>query len=230
MATPTYNPYQELGPSLFTDGLDYVIANIPGSPTYDDIINTIMAYWAQTTDPPGDDILGFIQSSMSASANDYINSQVAQNLNANESQLDLINSLICGITENSIESLTNYWDAANEAVALSGIGNSNKSAIWQALAIANAANTYWDGIVTTPGSWSTYINSNAAINYANISTWVLAGFVGTLSGFSYVQQLNVGGADAFKDQGIQTAGIVAVTGAIAVSCGKIMLKWAKRPC
>ena len=228
MAIPTYNPYKASN-TTFTDGLDYIISNLLESPTFDDLNDTIVAYFNSLPDPPGD-LIGYMPISNSNTVNDYINSKIAQNLNFNGGEAALVDAVLCGIKEGSIESMGDFLEAAIQQVAeVEGVNTISKTALYGAAGFAQDSNAYWQNVVTTPGGWATYINSNAAINYANIPHWVEATYVGTFSGFAQIQAPSMGEANAFNFQGRSGAGQIAISTALALTAGKVIFKWAKRP-
>ncbi len=226
MAIPVLNPYKQ-GDTLFTDGLDYIIANLPGSPTYDDLSATIEAYLAALPEPP--DELPFIVIAMANSVNDYVNSKNAQNLNFDGSEAAMIDAVFCGIKEQSIDSMGDFFDACTEQLTQSDINTISKTSIYGAIGLAKASDAYWKAVVAAPGAWATYINSNAAINYANIPHWNTAAFVGTFSGFAQAQAPNMGNADVWNGKGRMIAGTVGLSTALVLTAGKVIFKWAQRP-
>ncbi|MDB5284294.1 MAG: hypothetical protein JWO06_3369 [Bacteroidota bacterium] len=194
-AVVSFNPYEGAGP-IFTNGLDYIAANLPVPATLADLNDTVLAYYGTLTPPPGADALDIVKTVIPNSANQYINKQIGQNLNFDSQQLDLVYSINNGIKESSIESLANLFDLALEDVTTSCISDNSKISVYLALELATASVAYWNGIVTMPGNWASYISSNAAINYANIPNWVAASFVGAFSGFSQVQYVNIQNVDS----------------------------------
>lgn len=226
MAIPTYNPYKEAN-TLFTDGLDYIIANLPTDATFDDVVTQIRAYFDSLPNPP-DDTKVFENISYN-SANDYINTRIAQNLNFGANEWAFIDAVLQGIKENGIESLADFFTAAQEQLAEAEINTATKTSLYAALGLTKASYAYWVNIVGTPGDWADYINTNAAINYANIPNWVSATFVSALSGYAQVQSPGIGQSDMFITQGRLTAINTLVAAALAVSAGKVIVKWARRP-
>ncbi len=227
MAIPILNPYKE-GVSLFTDGLDYIIANIPGSPTYSDLSDTIIDYFNSLPDPPTDGIT-LIETGMANSVNDYVNSKIAQNQNFGGAEWAMVDAVLCGIKEQSIDSTGDFLDACMEQLTQSDINTISKTSIYAAIGLAKASDAYWKAIVTTPGGWATYINSNAAINYANIPFWTTATFAGTFSGFAQVQAPNMGEANVWNTDGRKFASVIALGSALVLTAGKVIFKWAQRP-
>lgn len=227
MATPVYNPWN-LYVGQFSTGLDYIAANI-ASPTFDSIRDTTMDYYATLSPSPGGGVENSLERSIATSANDYIDLKILENLIASPQQLALIESLYMGIMDNSIESLENYFDIADDQISMSSISNSDKAPIWAALAIARASLNYWESTVATPGNWSTYLDSDTAANYANIPNWILASFVGVLSGYSKAAMMKIYWTGVVSTESTRLGIEVGVGVAISLTSGKVILDWSKRP-
>ncbi len=228
MAVQTYNPfkYQE---QLFTDGLDYVIANIPGTPTLEDLADTIVNYFSSLPDPPGSDFLQQIKVVMINSANDYINNRIIQNMNYDINGMALIDSILTGLKENNIDSLSDFFSAGEEQIAMSNVSTISKYALYNSLTLAKTSYTYWVNIVGTPGGWSTYINANAAINYANLPFWVGGAYLGAFSGFALAQAPSMAEANIDNSTGRFYGTNMGLAAAIMVNAGKVIFKWSQRP-
>lgn len=228
MAILTYNPfkYQE---QLFSDGLDYVIANIPGSPTLDQLADTVIDYLASLPDPMGNDTLTGARIAAINSANDFINNRIVQNLNYDVNGLSLIDSVVFGMKENSIDSLADFFSAAEEQIAEATLNTISKYALYNSLTMAKTSYTYWLGVVGTPGSWATYINSNAAINYANLPFWATSAYMGAFSGFAMAQAPSMAQASLDNSTGRFYGANISLATALVVNAGKVIFKWAERP-
>ena len=228
MAIQTYNPfkYQE---QLFTDGLDYVITNIPGSPTFDDLADTIIDYFASLPDPMSSDFLTGARIAMTNSANDFINSRIADNLNYDSNGQMLIESVLAGVKYNSIDSLADFFSAAEEQIAMADVNTISKYALYNSLTMAKTSYAYWLAKIGTPGGWSTYFNSNAAINYASLPFWVSSAYVGAFSGFAAAQAPAMVEANLDNSTGRFYGSTMALASALTVNAGKVIFKWAQRP-
>jgi len=75
------------------------------------------------------------------------------------------------------------------------------------------------------------VNSNAAINYANIPEWVALSFTSALSGYSQGQAVatTIGGNGVFNDAGRFLGSALSLQTAIGLTAGKIIFKWAQKP-
>ncbi len=97
--------------------------------------------------------------------------------------------------------------------------------------IARSSYDYWLAKVTTPGDWGTYLNSNAAINYANLPKWAALSFTSALSGYSQGQAeaASIAGNGVFNDAGRFLGSPLSLAASIGVTAGKIIFQWAQRP-
>lgn len=227
MAIESYNPLEGLGVK-FTDGLDYIIAHPPVGDWTFEYLNEVVQEYLNTLDDDGP-LGALISTLVPNTVNDYINLRIAQNLSANAAQLALIDAIIEGINTNTIDSLDKFWYAANEQLTLSGIDTIDKTSLYAATTLAKASTAYWNNIVTTPGDWGTFLNANAAINYAKIPAWTTATFVGSLSGYAQLKETDVTQtADMGTFFGIFGA-FGGLGSALGLTAGLVIFKWAKRP-
>lgn len=237
MAVKYYNPYSDVG-TQFTDGLNYIIANYPGTGAADfGNFNTIVVGYIQTlldptTIPPATLPPLFADLTLAVlpnSVNEYINTQVGLNLSTNTVQTALINSIYDGILSNSIESLGDYFDSVDELITSADyISTVDKTPLYIATVIAAASYNFWITVVAAPGGWATYLNANTAINYANIPKWVAISFTSALSGYSQILGASVSGV-LTNDRGRFLASPMSIGAAMGVTAGKIIFNWAQRP-
>lgn len=240
MAIFYVNPFERLYPQ-FSSGLDYVIANYPGSgsPDINNLNNVVVTYIQSllipATSPPATltpFVADLVNSIILNSVNDYINTQIDQNLGMSSAQMDLIYSIYDGIKSNTIESLDQYFDGVDELITTTEcISTVDKTPVYMASIIARSSYDYWITTVATPGSWSAFINSNAAINYANIPNWVALSFVSALSGYSQFQKASVSfiGTGISNDGGRFIGSPLSLGASLGVTAGKVIFQWAQRP-
>ena len=90
---------------------------------------------------------------------------------------------------------------------------------------------YWLGQVNAPGGWSPYLNSNAAINYANIPNWVAAAYVATYAGWSQGQDVNLNYPVPSTQPGIaiMLTKTAAMLSALFITSGEVIFNWSHRP-
>ncbi|MCW5908628.1 MAG: hypothetical protein KIS94_12270 [Chitinophagales bacterium] len=226
MAIPNYNPYQT---DLLTNGFNYLIANLPGSPTVNDLNTTILAYFTSLPNPVSSEALSIMQNTNIYSINNYINQTIAVNLNYGGAASAFIETVLSGIKENTTDSLTDYLLSAQELLAAADINTASKEALYVALTNAQGSCAYWQTTVATPGSWAAYLHSNEAVNYANIPTWVIAAFTAVLSGYAQVQAVAISEPNVFNTQGRQVSAFMGYGSALAVTAGKVIFKWPQKP-
>lgn len=227
MAISSYNPYRDYE-TLFTDGLNYIVTNLTPPVNYYSITDLVTAYFNSLPTPPGPEQLQAFSRLAINSGNDYMNSRIAANLNYTPTEQAFVESVLGGLKENSIDSYDSFLSDAQEQLARADFNTPSKTALYVALALTRAGNTYWNTVVTTPGNWAAYINSNAAINYANIPHWVSATFAGVLSGFAQIQDPSLPNSSILSSQGRYFAAEGAVWSALGVTAGKVILKWPVR--
>ncbi|MFZ7166075.1 MAG: hypothetical protein ACO1G5_00875 [Bacteroidota bacterium] len=229
MIAPTINPYEEIG-TFFKDGLDYLVAHPPAGDWTISYINETLITFLDEED--ADNNFGkLIASIFPNSVNDWTNLKIAANLKANSGQMALIEAILESIKENTIDSLdTTWYQSANEQIALSDIDTIDKAPLYIALAITSSSLSYWNDIVTTPGSWATFLSSNAAINYAKIPAWASASFVGSLSGFAQVKDIDI---TQTSDLTSVFFGVLGEAGsfmsATGLTAAMVIMKLGKRP-
>ena len=228
MSLASYNPYRDYE-TLFTDGLNYIVTNLTPPVNYYSITELITAYFNSLPNPPSDEKLQAFSRLAANSANDYIHSRIAANLNYQAPERAFIKNVLQGLKENSMDSYDSFLQDAQEQLAQAGFNTPSKTALYVALAISRTGNSYWNTVVTTPGNWAAYLSSNEAINYANIPHYVTAAFWGVLSGFAQIQNPYMPNADFLTAQGRYFAAEGAVWSALGLTAGKVILKWAVRP-
>lgn len=237
MKNRTYNPYPKLG-QQFKDGLDYIKDNLltpaPPEVTLEEI-NDSVAEYLQTIfgdEENGDEfniLSSLISSLIPASANSYQNNQLFNESFFSETQVILITTIMNAIKSNSVEGINSVLEDAEEEISKSGLSASEQAPLFMAVTYAKASNAYWTEVISTPGNWESFINSNAAINHANLPFWTLATFESALSGFAQVQQLDTPSANLVNTAGRTIAILAALTSTLGVTAGKVLLKFVQRP-
>lgn len=236
MATISHNPFKIVG-QQYADGLNYIITNLPVDPTFEQLNDTTIAYISELLSGEEEEpemspvIKATVDSILPNTVNDYINKQILDNLNLSLSQKNLIVNIYDGLFCNPISSLDDYFISVDQMITESNINTLDKTVIFLAASIAKSSLTYWKEVVenNNPAGWSTYLNSNQAVNYANIPFYIASAYVGALSGFSQAQTPNIGFANVINDAGRIIAVPVAIAGALGLNSGLIIFNWAKKP-
>ncbi len=230
MAIPTYNPMSFLEADL-TAGLDYMIANLPGSPTFQDIIDTTVDYFNSLPAPPDATLISLLPKIISTNANNFINTKIADTLDFDGNALALVDSVLSGIKDNTIDSLAEFLSNTDEQLATtcSNINSISLNSLYAASALAKGSNAYWQTKALTPGSWSTYLKGNVAIDYSYIPHYVITSYVSALGGYAQaITSTNINMSFNVETKFAQ-APVLALGTAIAITTGKIILKWPQRP-
>lgn len=225
------NPYPTIGPKL-KSGLDYIIANLPLNPTFENLNNTLCnaIYTPNPTNPFLNDALQlYIKSVLPFVHNGYVNSQAsnpqisdAQLKQYSDKQFEIIYHLFKTISTTPNEAIPQLLNATDEKIAGLGLSFAEQTPLFVATASGKALYEYWMLNIPQPGTWAAYMIDPAitpqamdAVNYAKLPQWVAAGMQGALLAYGII-----------KPPQIQLADIVlAGVGAVALSAGKVVFKW-----
>lgn len=239
MASRTYNPFQNLG-IQYVNGLDYIINNLPTpleDTTFEILNQTLIEYLqsilsdSEEPDPVPPIIDNVVYSVLPNITNSYQNSNLFNESFYNPAQLRIVSSVFNTIKNNSIESIGSLLIDVNNEIAQSGLSAIDQAPLFVAIEIGRKSSEYWNTIVTTPPpatNWTTFLNSNPAINTANIPYWVTASIEASLSGYAQIQQLDMSAATALNSVGRAVGGTSAMLAAIGLSAGKVIFKWGKK--
>lgn len=211
MATTSYNPFPNIGDQV-TGALDEISTLSPAS-TVDDFVDTIINYiittfYGGTVSTPIEQELKSVAYSV---INNYLNNRIPKNFMR---------------IENTPTNSLSQWFAELQDDYSSK--NSNTLESWPMLMAIQAGKTvsqYWDGKVTTPGTWATFFDATQYKNYANINFWTEGAMIGAVLGAACSQTpgLIAPTSDA------PTSNIVsAVIGAAAISGGNVVFKWTSK--
>lgn len=207
------NPYLATVGQQHTDGLEAVETGLPGTGFLESIINYIETNFYPS---PDTQTSNEIASVTSFAYNDYINN----NLNGYSAEQNyFISLLLNGIFKVPVNSIPSFLADLNDQVNRSGMSTMEKVPVFMAIAVAITDYQYWLDILTTHGNWSTYLNSEYAVNYANLPYWVQAAAFGTLccankaSTYGLIDPPPVIGVDM----------VSALTGSLTVVSAKVTL-------
>jgi hypothetical protein len=218
------NPYHTLGPQLKT-ALDYIINNLPLSPTFDNLNNTLFdALFA--SNPPDDDlVIVYAKSVLPNVYNGYINSAQVESAQFNqysEKQYAIIHHLLKTISTTPTESIPQLLISTDEKIGTSGLSFAEQTPLFVATAIGKAVYEYWLLNIPQPSTWAAYMVNPAitpqamdALNYNNVSNWVSAAMQGALMGWGSIHLPKIDLVD-------MTAANIA---AIGLAAGKVVFKW-----
>jgi hypothetical protein len=221
------NPYHTLGPQLKT-ALDYIINNMPLSPSFDNLNNTLFdALFGNN--PPSDSlaivyaksVLPMVYNGYSAEA--VTLSVVEGHLNKySDKQYKIIYYLLKEISTTPTESIPQLLIATDEKIGTSGLSFAEQTPLFVATALGKAVYEYWLLNIPQPSTWAAYMVNPAitpqamdAMNYNNVSSWVSAAMQGALLGWGSIHLPKIDFVD-------MTA---ANMGAIGMAAGKVVFKW-----
>ena len=224
------NPYHTLGPQLKT-ALDYIINNMPLSPSFDNLNNTLFdALFGNN--PPSDSLaIVYAKSVLPMVYNGYVTTPLTPSLNKegesagrgwSENQQLVINELFSSLRTTPTESIPQLLIATDEKIATSGLSFAEQTPLFVATALGKAVYEYWLLNIPQPSTWAAYMVNPAitqqamdAMNYNNVSSWVSAAMQGALLGWGSIHLPKIDFVD-------MTA---ANMGAIGMAAGKVVFKW-----
>ncbi len=239
MSYKTYNPYLHLG-EQFSNGMDYIIENISSSSleaqeiTFEQLNKTLMGYLQTVFDYESESSFAPVLQNIALSilpnaANSYQNNNSSNESFYNPQQTMLLNSIYDSINANDVEGILAVLENANEDIAQSGLSSTDQAPLFVAVEIGRMSYRYWlQNIYDERSEWSSYLNSNTAINVANLPFWITTSMEGALSGFAQIQQMDMRAANTLNSIGRPVAAMMAMIAAIGLSSGKIFFKWVKR--
>ena len=232
------NPYIEFGAQLKTS-LDYIIANLPVSPTFEDLnqqlVNSIYIINPGENNPV-DLVVPLLKTVLPNVYNGYLvgGGQMAVNGNSQpplpstaNRQMSISNTQYSAEQQYFIRKITEsvlivsplqigeYLSRVEEELVQSGLNFEQQTPLLLALALGRASYEYWLNQITVFAAWGPYLNAESFINYANLPHWVSATMVGSLIAYGLVRPPHIGFADMFVST-------VAATGLVA---GKVIFNW-----
>jgi hypothetical protein len=239
MESKTYNPFPNIG-KQYVDGLDFVINNLPApviDSTFQVLNDTVVDYLESlfnSSFDPGPSLPpvldNLVYSILPNVANSYQNGNLLKDSYYNKRQILLIGSILGAVKNNSIEGILSVLGDAENEIAQSGLSSVDQAPLFVAVEVGKKSFEYWQNVITTPASsWSVFLNSNPTINTANLPIWVAASMEGTLTGYSQIQQLDMGVANTLNSLGRAIGGTAAMVSAVGLSSGMVIFKWNKKP-
>ncbi len=221
MATQTINPYPSLGKYL-TDGLDDLIKNISGTPTFDEFNGFIESYISKTFDFEKNKLTEIdLISIIPLSVNGYTNGKIET---SSVEQSLFIDTLLNTIIKSQPLEIPNLISDFEENISKSNLKTNEQIPLFFATQIGTTMFNYWlkqinDGEASP---WYRFLNTNYAVNIANLPYWILASIQAPLI-LSYLGEYSTN-----LKEGIKIAGpffITALTACIGLAAGKLIFKW-----
>jgi hypothetical protein len=223
----TVNPYPQIGKQL-TQGLGAIIAQLPASPTIDDLADAIYAYVQPLYYLPSTKLEIEVKSVVYNVANSYRNNQV---LNGNavfdSEQAPFIEMLIGSeMTVNfAPDSLLDRLVDIEDNVGTSDLTVMAQTPLFLATISGSSAALYWGTELSNPQSqWIAYFSTNAGQNYSNSLLWSLAAMNGALAGYGAVSNSMIEPTTSV----VTNKMVSALIGALTATVGKVIFNWIPR--
>lgn len=215
------NPYTYIGTTA-TQMLDYIIANLPPNPSFDDLnqqlLNSVIPP-GTITPPPGPDnvtesfpllILPYAYNAI-VNASALHRSPPVVNAEWNETQFNLLKLFAFGTTHLPEEAMHNYFLATENKLAASTLTQTQQDPLWVASALTDTLVEYFRAQAQNSGPWQPYLQNNH-IRYPEIAS---AALQGALTGY---YQVNL---PAFPMAPV----LASVIGAAGTAAGKVLFNW-----
>jgi hypothetical protein len=212
------NPYSELGVA-HTEGLDYVIKNIPANPKLEDI-NQIVCKFVQKKMNYSESTISNMElySVIPHTYNAFINSDFGS---FNLRQYDMIDIIYLWIKENPIEQIEQVI-IDFESNVMKHLMMKEQLPLLLCSSIAKSSNNYWQTRIYKPDGWEKFFYSEVFINRSNIPFWVLASIQSTLFSSCF------GKSTYIIQDPPQIAGplfATTLTASIGITAGLVIFKW-----
>lgn len=235
MSCNTYNPFFNLGRE-FDKGMDHVIENLPTpllDATFEDLNKVLADYLIDimnsTGSPQNSENIAY--SILPNAANSYQNASLGNDRVFNETQMMLFSTLVSSIKNNDVEGIPKVLDETEEEIAKSGLNSEQQAPLFLAVEMGKKSYDFWVTQIDAGGEsdWADFLNSNAAINFANLPFWVVASMEGSLSGYAQFLQMDMAAGNAYNYIGRSSTATIAMVAAVGISAGKAMFKWVQKP-
>ncbi len=228
------NPYPALG-TKHKESLDYIIANLPVNPTFDDL-NAKLTDSFFIPDPnepsPIDAAEGIIKTMLPHAYNGYVNGGAGYKLQTasgkeqdasgywryNEAQMRVIEQMLNGLNNIPVESIGEFLSDIEENIASGKFTYEEQVPLLVATAIGKSDHEYWMAQIAAPAVWAIYLNTDSAINYAHVAGIVSASMQGALLTYGLIKPPQIQFVDIYSST-ISSAGMAA---------GKVIFGWIGR--
>jgi hypothetical protein len=208
------NPYAALGAD-HKEVLDYLIANLPPNPTFDDLNAQVSAFFF-TPDPQNPNISGMVadysKTVLPHAYNGYVNGRATDAIFQKDG---ICSQMLNGINNIPAESIGEYLSGIEETIPAGNFTVEEQIPLFAAIALGKGDHEYWMAQVTTPGTWAAYLNADPAINYMHVAGWVSAAMQGALLAYGII-----------KPPQIQIVDILSASiGSAGLAAGKVIFGW-----
>lgn len=217
------NPYSQMGP-LVVEGLDYIIANLPKSPTEEDLNAAIFDFINSKFDFSTGTLNEMeLKSILPIAMNAYINSDINRYSSEQSVFIDLLVKMMKNIPPLDIEK---YINEVEKNFTVVGLSERDKTPLYFAASVGRSVCEYWIEKSSKPGDWKQYLHSNEAVNIANIPSLITAPIEAALF-FTNYADYTTGPTIPPKISG--PSFVTALTASLGLAAGKVIFKWMPAP-
>lgn len=219
------NPYNSLG-EKHKAALDYIIANLPPSPTFDNLNEQLVSafYIPDPLEPSVfDSLVPAAKTILPNAYNGYVNTPVSSNwlvTGSNtpytEAQLVLIKQMLEGINGVPVEAIGEYLTGVEESIVSTGLTYAAQTPLLIAVATGKAGYDYWMAQIAAPvPSWGAYLNTNPVINYLHLTGILTATMQASLLTYGLFIPPQIAVADWY----------ISLVASAGLASGKVVFGW-----
>lgn len=231
MANYTYNPYPQIGSQLI-DGLNEISDTLTTTSTVDDLVNAVYNFIQRIYYPvsAGASVPKQLEIEIKSVAYNIINSYNNQSLGDtiiyDGQQMIFIDMMLSLKTSNTtpINAIGGWLLDIEDNLSKGDLNIQEQTPLLLAIQQGRSIYSYWNTKVVTPGSWSSFFETNESSNYANIPFWLVACIEGALIGGNASQK----GLIAPTTDIVSVDIISSLIGGLVIGSGKVIFKWVPR--
>ncbi|HXB40336.1 MAG TPA: hypothetical protein VNZ49_07315 [Bacteroidia bacterium] len=228
MATPTFNPYPQIGTELIA-GMDSIASALTPASTVDDLVNAIYSYiqpiyYPLPTVPKQIEIE--IKSVAYHIINAYNNKALWTSMKFSSQQMNFICMMLGGITDYKTPiNAINSWLLDNEDnITKANLSIDDQVPLLLGIQEGKSIYKYWITKTAAPGTWAPFFETAESHNYANVPHWLVACMEGGLIG----SNTSPNGLISPTIDIVSVDIISSLIGALAIGAGKVIFKWVPR--
>jgi len=213
------NPYAKVV-SRHRESLDYIIAHLPPNPGFDELNAQLVASFFEP-DPENETLGNLFVDALETVLPNLYNAYVHGSskgkgfANYSEAQQRLIAEMLEGVVRTPAEAISDFLDGMEEKIVVGDFSFAEQMPLLLACAIGKSDSAYWQEQIATPGAWTPYLNSDNAINYMHVNSWVAASLQGALLNYRLLPQPEIPLVD----------GLTSIVGATGLVAGKVVFGW-----
>lgn len=226
MAIVTLNPYPLIGNQLIA-GMDAVSAAVTPTSSVDEFVTAIYNYIQPIFYPStaGTSVPSQLETEIKSVIYNIINaysSKVINKLPWTTQQMNFISMMLGLTTTNNvpINAIGTWFNDIQDNISNANLSIDEQTPLLLGIKCGISIYAYWNNKVATPGSWSSFFQKPAPLNYANIPLWSTACIEGALIGANASEKGLIAPITDITSVNI----ISALIGAIAIGAGKVIFK------